>query len=123
MQPVSISSKSLQSIALKPLLALPTALSLGLFALWPTAALPQTATGLQSVPLCFMVDTNGRLVDLNRLCTPSVSSPQGATASRTRSPSAQSLPSTPNLGGLVNQAASPSATPCFGLDERGRPCS
>lgn len=119
MQPISIAPNSPRFVSLMPLLALPAAFGL---ALWPTAALPQPVANLQSVPLCFMVDTNGRLVDLNRLCAPSLRSPQGAVTSRTGLTPSQSVPSTPNLGGLVNQAASPSATPCFGLDERGRPC-
>lgn len=103
-------------------------LGTGLWVLKAVQAVAQSAPtpGLtpENAPLCFMLVPSGQLVDLNRLCYPQANSSQNSvrrTLGNLRYEGGSVAPA-PNLGGLANRASSPSAPPCFGLDDQGRPC-
>jgi hypothetical protein len=81
-----------------------------------------------NAPYCFMVSADGQLVNLERLCGENATGGSGNTASQ-RAVSATTNSFVPyadnsagDLGGL-NTDRSTSATPCYGLDAQGRPCS
>jgi hypothetical protein len=79
-----------------------------------------------NAPYCFIVSPEGQLVNLERLCGSAASNPNATNQPTIRAAANSFVPyadnTAGNLGGL-NTGGSTRATPCYGLDAQGRPCS
>lgn len=92
-------------------------LSMGEWMLSSALAQPSEFTGVDLV--CYMQTAEGETIDLSTICG---RKPQpDANSAPTRGNRVPLSPYT-NLGGLEIYGRGNNAPPCFGLDDRGRPC-
>jgi hypothetical protein len=76
--------------------------------------------------VCYMNTTDGRILNLNRICGSNISGSNGNGSNGNGSnmigtPTVVNAEPVGNLGGLAVDRA-PSASACYGLDAQGRPC-